>query len=76
MNYLRKFTFSFPIILLCGFFLTSVAQIKPTTAMDRLNSLQKRKSADNNSLLNNIAFRNIGPTQMNGRVPPKGNEKV
>lgn len=68
MKHLRKFTLSFTIILLSGFFLTSVAQIKPSLATDRLGSLQKRKSAANNSLLKTIAFRNIGPTQMNGRV--------
>ncbi len=44
------------------------AQIKPTAAADRLNGLQKRKLLEEKSLLKNIAFRNIGPVQMNGRV--------
>ena len=68
MKYLYKFSFSFTILLLNSFFLTTLAQIKPTTAKERLTSLQKRKSDARNSLLKNITFRNIGPTQMNGRV--------
>jgi photosystem II stability/assembly factor-like uncharacterized protein len=44
------------------------AQIKPSTAAERLNGLQKRKLLENNSLLKDIKFRNIGPVQMNGRV--------
>ena len=68
MKYLHKFSFSFTILLLNSFFLTTLAQIKPTTAKERLTSLQKRKSDARNSLLKNITFRNIGPTQMNGRV--------
>ena len=68
MLYFNKFTFSFTIVLLSGIFLTSVAQIKPTGAAERLNGLQKRKLLENNSLLKDIAWRNIGPTQMNGRV--------
>ncbi|WP_460555337.1 WD40/YVTN/BNR-like repeat-containing protein [Ferruginibacter profundus] len=61
---LNKFT-----ILL---FLVSVnsvyAQIKPTPAAERINGLQKRKLLEDRSVLKNIAFRNIGPVQMNGRV--------
>ena len=68
MKYHYKLSFSFTILLLNSFFLTTLAQIKPTNAKERLSSLQKRKSEAKNSLLKNIAFRNIGPTQMNGRV--------
>ena len=68
MKYHYKLSFSFTILLLNSFFLTTFAQIKPTNAKERLSSLQKRKSEAKNSLLKNIAFRNIGPTQMNGRV--------
>jgi photosystem II stability/assembly factor-like uncharacterized protein len=68
MKFLIKFTLSFTIVLLSGFFLTSLAQNKPTNASERLNGLQKRKLLEDNSLLKDIAFRNIGPTQMNGRV--------
>jgi len=68
MKWLYKFTFSFTTVLFCAAFLTSVAQIKPTGATERFNGLQKRKLLENNSLLNDITWRNIGPTQMNGRV--------
>lgn len=68
MKYKCKFTFSFTTILFCGFLLTSVAQIKPTGATERLNGLQKIKLLEDKSLLKDISFRNIGPTQMNGRV--------
>jgi len=68
MKFLNKFTLSFTIVLLSGFFLTTDAQIKPTAAAERLNGLQKRKLLENNSLLKDITYRNIGPTQMNGRI--------
>jgi len=68
MKFLNKFTLSFTIVLLSGFFLTTGAQIKPTGATERLNGLQKRKLLENNSLLKDITYRNIGPTQMNGRI--------
>ncbi|MBS1513366.1 MAG: glycosyl hydrolase [Bacteroidetes bacterium] len=56
-------------ILVWLFFVNSVqAQVKPTTAAERLNGLQKRKLLEEKSLLKNITFRNIGPVQMNGRV--------
>ncbi|MES2892826.1 MAG: glycosyl hydrolase [Bacteroidota bacterium] len=64
----HKISFSLLLIFLGGFFLTSVAQIKPTDATERLNGLKKRKLLEDASLLKNIQFRNIGPTQMNGRV--------
>ncbi len=46
----------------------SYAQIKPTTAADRLNGLQKRKLLEKDTILNSIKFRNIGPSTMSGRV--------
>lgn len=68
MQYLTKITSSFSILLATLFFLTSAAQVKPSTAAERMNGLQKRKLLEANSLLKDIPFRNIGPTQMNGRV--------
>jgi photosystem II stability/assembly factor-like uncharacterized protein len=44
------------------------AQIKPTAAADRINGLQKRKLQEENSVLKEISFRNIGPSIMSGRV--------
>ena len=49
-------------------FLFSTAQINSTNADERLNGLKKRKLLEDNSLLKDISWRNIGPTQMNGRV--------
>jgi photosystem II stability/assembly factor-like uncharacterized protein len=68
MQYFFKFTFSFAIILSSSLFLTSFGQVKPTTAVERMNGLQKRSLLEKSSLLKDIVFRNIGPTQMNGRV--------
>jgi photosystem II stability/assembly factor-like uncharacterized protein len=44
------------------------AQIKPSTAEERLNGLKKRKLLAQQSLLDTIEFRNIGPGIMSGRV--------
>ena len=72
MNYFKftsfKFTYSASLILGSLFFLTSNAQIKPTTAADRMKGLEKRVALLQNSLLKEVTYRNIGPTQMNGRV--------
>jgi photosystem II stability/assembly factor-like uncharacterized protein len=53
------------------FFVNSLwltAQILPTPAAERNNGLQKRKLQQGDTLLKNIHFRNIGPTNMSGRV--------
>ncbi|TAH42637.1 MAG: glycosyl hydrolase [Bacteroidetes bacterium] len=39
-----------------------------TSGTDRLKSLAKRKALEENSLVKNVMFRNIGPTIMSGRV--------
>ncbi len=49
-------------------FLFSVAQVKPSTAEERLNGLKKRKALEDNSVTKDIRFRNIGPSIMSGRV--------
>ena len=46
----------------------TLAQVAPTSAVDRLNGLSKRKLLQNQSLLKDIKFRNIGPSVMSGRV--------
>ena len=46
----------------------SVAQPKPTPANERLKNANQRKLLQQNSLVNGIAFRNIGPSVMSGRV--------
>jgi photosystem II stability/assembly factor-like uncharacterized protein len=45
-----------------------LAQIIPTPANERLEGLAKRKELTENSLVNNVMFRNVGPTIMSARV--------
>jgi hypothetical protein len=44
------------------------AQVKPTPAAERMKGLERRKDLEKRSTINNIKFRNIGPTVMSGRV--------
>ena len=60
--------FKITLILLLIIVNSAQAQIKPSTAAERLNSLQKRKLLEKDTLLNSIKFRNIGPSIMSGRV--------
>ncbi len=41
---------------------------KATLAAERIAGFSKRISAENNSVVKNISFRNVGPTVMSGRV--------
>jgi hypothetical protein len=68
MNILIKFNCSIAIPILSILFLTATAQTKPTLGIERLKGLDKRIALHENSVLKNILFKNIGPTQMNGRV--------
>lgn len=47
---------------------TVFAQINPTPASERLKSLEERNLLEKNSVVNNIEFKNIGPTIMSARV--------
>jgi len=44
------------------------AQVSPTPGEERLKNSQQRKILEQRSVLNDIAFRNIGPSIMSGRV--------
>jgi photosystem II stability/assembly factor-like uncharacterized protein len=56
-------------LLVLSFFTTvAVAQVLPTNGEERLRSLEQRKALLGDSLINSVAFRNIGPTIMSGRV--------
>lgn len=46
----------------------SNAQVKPTPAADRMKVVQQRAALEKASVLNGIAFKNIGPSVMSGRV--------
>ena len=64
MNHVFKIT----IILLLIIVNSAQAQVKPSTAAERLNGIQKRKLLENDTTLNSIKFRNVGPSIMSGRV--------
>ncbi|MFZ1527122.1 MAG: hypothetical protein WAT19_00075 [Ferruginibacter sp.] len=44
------------------------AQVKPSAAADRLAGLQKRKVLNEDTTLKSVKYRNIGPSNMSGRV--------
>ncbi len=48
--------------------LAASAQVTPTSAEDRLKGLQQRKVLEERSVLKDVAFHNIGPAVMSGRV--------
>jgi photosystem II stability/assembly factor-like uncharacterized protein len=48
--------------------LTIKAQVSPTAASDRIQGFDQRRRLASNSLLNEVPFRNIGPSIMSGRV--------
>lgn len=49
-------------------FINADAQVMPTKAADRWNGLTQRKLLQQDTLLKNIKFSNIGPSVMSGRV--------
>jgi photosystem II stability/assembly factor-like uncharacterized protein len=65
---MMKDLFKITIILTLIIVNSAQAQIKPTTAAERLNGLQKRKLLEKDTTLNSIKFRNVGPSIMSGRV--------
>lgn len=56
----------FPLLLLVTFL--SKAQVAPTPAAERLKGMQQRQALERKSTINNVKFRNIGPSVMSGRV--------
>jgi photosystem II stability/assembly factor-like uncharacterized protein len=48
--------------------IVTTAQITPTPALERMEGINRRKVLEANSLVNNVPFRNIGPTIMSGRA--------
>jgi photosystem II stability/assembly factor-like uncharacterized protein len=53
---------------LCTLTFSMHAQIAPTSANDRMRGDERRLQLDQQSPFRSLGFRNIGPTQMNGRV--------
>lgn len=56
------------VLLAIVFSVKAFAQPKPTSATERLKNETIRKQLQEKSLVNNVAFRNIGPSLMSGRV--------
>ncbi len=56
------------LLLTTAFFLNAQTQPSATTAAERMKSLPQRKKLNEQSLLKNVPFKNIGPTVMSGRV--------
>jgi len=54
--------------LLLAFTLQAQDFPSPTPAKDRMESYQTRQNLRRQSILNEIPFRNVGPTVMSGRV--------
>jgi len=53
---------------LVNWHISTLAQVAPTSAEERLKKVQQRKELEKKSVLNDISFRNIGPVTMSGRV--------
>ncbi len=66
MKQLLKFT-AFALLLLVNFSAIT-AQTGPMSAADRINGLKQRKLLEQQSLLKDVQYRNIGPSVMGGRV--------
>ena len=64
----HHFLVKFTVLLVCLNVNYCYSQVKPTTAAERLKSLEQRKSLSANSILKDIKYRNIGPSNMSGRV--------
>ncbi len=65
---MMKNVFKFTLFLLFCFVNSVQAQVKSSTAAERLNGIQKRKLLEDKPLLKDIKFRNVGPSIMSGRV--------
>jgi len=63
-----KIVFKITLILLFINVNSTSAQIKNTTATERLNGIEKRKLLEKDTTFNSIKFRNVGPSIMSGRV--------
>lgn len=61
---MKQLTFSLALFI-C---ISAYCQVKPTAATDRIKKIQQRKDLEQQSIINHISFRNIGPVVMSGRV--------
>jgi len=63
-----KLNYYYPFLSLLLVTILSNAQVKPTSGGDRLKGLQQRQALEKKSIINDVKFRNIGPSVMSGRV--------
>ncbi|HET9824078.1 MAG TPA: hypothetical protein VFP87_02025 [Chitinophagaceae bacterium] len=67
---LLKIAFRISYFLLFGVLILDVAsaQVKPSTAEERMKSIEQRLALEKKSIVNDVKFRSIGPSIMSGRV--------
>src|SRR5580704_8402015 len=58
----------FLIFLFANMPVCTFAQVKPTSAEERMKSVEQRLALEKRSIVNGVKFRNIGPNIMSGRV--------
>ena len=66
MNY-QKILLSTAIIAF-SFYQAQNLKLNPTSPEERWKGYEQRKKLEENSILKNLEFRNVGPTTMSGRV--------
>ncbi|HSN61665.1 MAG TPA: hypothetical protein VLR49_12070, partial [Ferruginibacter sp.] len=65
---IKNIVFKFTLFLLCINVNYAFTQVKPSTAAERNAGIEQRKLLNESSPLKDIKFRNIGPSNMSGRV--------
>ena len=66
---MRKNMQKLTLVAICLFLVvSSFAQIAPTPANERIKGLEKKTDLIRQSTINDVAFRNVGPSIMSGRV--------
>ncbi len=64
-KFVLKGIYTFAYLHICTFVFS---QINPTPASERMQGMEQRHKLESASVINNVKFRNIGPTIMSGRV--------
>ncbi|MFI5188645.1 MAG: WD40/YVTN/BNR-like repeat-containing protein, partial [Chitinophagales bacterium] len=64
-KYILLGIFTFASLHICTF---TLAQVKPTSADERLKTVEQRAALEKKSIVNDVKFRSIGPNIMSGRV--------
>lgn len=68
MKFIKIIAFSLFTTSLFAQYQTTPNPVAASSGADRLKALDKRKTLTNNSLLNSVSYRNVGPTVQSGRV--------